>query len=111
MNREEILAKSRQENKNKDLFDKEVEGKSIAFSGIAMVIMCLVYYVAEILLQSRKNYGFFSIAAIYMAILFMMKGSKLKDKKKFYLGIVWLALAILFTVEHFYFLVTNATIF
>ncbi len=111
MNREEILAKSRQENKNMDLVDKAVENTSKTTAGTVMVIMCLVYFLAEIMLQGRKNYGFFSIAAVYQALLFIMKGIKFNDRSKLIPGIIWFALAVLFTVEHFYFLVTTSTIF
>ena len=111
MNREEILARSRQENQNQDLVDKEVENKGIATAGIVMTIMCLVFYVAEFLLHGTKNYGFFSIAAIYNAILFTMKGIKLNDKGKLATGILWSVLAVGLAVEYFYQLITTSTIF
>lgn len=111
MNREEILAMSRQENKNTDLVDKAVENQSKTVAGMIMVSMSLLYHLAEIVILDRKNYGFFSIAAVYPAALFIMKGIKFEDRSKLITGIIWLALAVLFAVEHFYFLVTNSTIF
>lgn len=111
MNREEILAMSRQENKNMDLVDKAVEDRSKTIAGMVMVSMCLLYHLVEMVILNRKNYGFFSIAAVYPASLFIMKGIKFKDRGKLITGIIWLALAVLFAVEHFYFLVTNTTLF
>ena len=59
MNREEILAMSRQENKNMDLVDKAVEDRSKTIAGMVMVSMCLLYHLVEMVVLNRKNYGFF----------------------------------------------------
>ena len=43
MDKEEILAKSRKENKNNDERELQVKDKSIAFSYIAMTVMAAVF--------------------------------------------------------------------
>ena len=57
-----------------------------------------------------KNSGFFGIVAIYNAVLFTMKGIKLKDRNKLITGIIWSVLAVGLAVEYFYRLITTAGI-
>lgn len=110
MNKEEILAMSRQENKNADLVDKEIEIKSIATAGKVMTAVCIVFHLAVFFITGSKNSGFFGIAAIYNAVLFTMKGIKLKDRNKLITGIIWSVLAFGLAVEYFYRLITTAGI-
>lgn len=93
-----------------DLVDKEVENKSMATAGLVMIITCLGFYVAEIMICGTKNAGLFCVAALYNAILFTMKGVRLKNKQKLFIGVLWIVLAIGLAVEHIYHLVTTSTI-
>lgn len=110
MNKEEILAMSRQENKNVDLVDKEIEIKSIATAGRVMTAVCIVLHIAVFWITGTKNSGFFGIAAIYNAVLFTMKGIKLNDRGKLTTGIIWSVLAVGLTIEYFYQILTTSGI-
>lgn len=53
MDREEILAKSRDENKNQDLAASDVNKKGMRLAGIVMIFMCSIFYCVEILLTGK----------------------------------------------------------
>lgn len=110
MNREEILEKSRQENKNKDLVNVAVENEAFKIASIVLIAICTVYYVAEIMIKGVRNDGFFSIIAIFNAVICTLKGVRLKDKSFLFTGIFWIIFAIILTVAHISYLINTSTI-
>ena len=110
MNKEQILKMSRQENKNKDLHEKEIENKYASIAGAAMAILSCIFFASEIIFNGRQNYGFYALTAVYEAILFFGKGIRLKQKTSIISGIIWGILAIGLILAYFYYLVKNSTI-
>lgn len=110
MNREEILAKSREENKNQDLVKEETSKKASIVATIVVSVMAAIYFVAGIVLQGIFNYGFISIAAAINAVLNLFDGVKLKKKTSIVAGCIWLVLAVVAAVSYFCFLVKTSTI-
>ncbi len=110
MNKEQILEMSRQENKNKDLHEKEIENQYASIAGAAMAILSCIFFASEIIFNGRQNYGFYALIAVYDAILFFGKGIRLKQKTSIISGIIWGILAIGLILAYFYYLVKNSTI-
>ena len=59
MNKEELLEKSRKENKNANLADTEVTNKGAIWSACVMAILSLVFYAAETMVTGKTNSAFF----------------------------------------------------
>ena len=44
MEKEEILEASKKENKNKDVYEIQVESKGATYAGLSMLILALIFY-------------------------------------------------------------------
>ena len=94
MKKEDILKASRVENKNKDFAVIEIENKAIKLAALGMLVLASVYYCLEIFIQGNNNYGWYSMLALYCAILYGYKGIKRKNKFEIICMILWTAVAI-----------------
>lgn len=88
MTKEEILAKSRAENQNKDMVELEIVGKAQRVGGIISIILAFVLMLTERLLGSGMNYGYFLIALSACSALWIYKAICLRRKhEKLFAGI------------------------
>ena len=78
MEKEEILEASKKENKNKDVYEIQVESKGATYAGLSMLILALIFYTYEIFSGKGSNPAFYSIITIYNAVLFGYKAIKLE---------------------------------
>ncbi len=98
MKKEEILEMSRKENKKKDLAVIEIENKAVKIAALSMIILTTIYFCLEIIVQGKTNYGWYSIIALYCAIIYGYKGIKTKNKLEIFCMIVWGLIAIPLTI-------------
>ena len=110
MKKEEILEKARKENKNKDLACIEAERKGAIFAALSMLLLSTVYYICGIFLTGKTNYGWYSIIAIYCAVIYGYKGIKVKSKLNIVTGIIWLLVAIITTYSYISDLISGSNI-
>jgi len=103
MKKEEILEKSKKENKNKDIYALEVETKAANIAGLAMLILAAIYFTYEILSGKGTNYALYSLIAIYDAIMYGYRAIKIKQYRglNLFTSIIWSLLTILLVVEYF----------
>ncbi len=94
MNKEEILAMSRQENKDKDLYEMQVTESSANIGIITGAIICALLFAAEIFICGTTNYGLWSIVTGINAAMGIYRGIKLKSKSKIAIGMMWAACTI-----------------
>ena len=80
MKREEILEKSRRENKNRDLAEIEIQTKAVKLAALGLLILSTIYFVLEIVFNNKTNYGWYSMIALYCAIAYGYKGIKMKKR-------------------------------
>ena len=94
MEKEKILEASRKDNKNKDYAEMENENRAVKYAAIGIVLLSTIYFIMEIAIKGKTNYGWYSIIAIYNAIFYGYKA--IKDKKKLHIvnGMIWAILAI-----------------
>ena len=94
MDKEEILKASREENKNKDLAEIEIENKAVKIGLICSLILITIYYCLEIFIKGEQNNGFYSVLALYCGIIYGYKGLKMKKKFYYFTATIWLVLAV-----------------
>ena len=95
MNKEEILKKSREENKNKDIYELEVISKAQRIGGlIALFVTFALMLIERVILECGTNYGYFLIILSAGAGLWIYKAIKMKKKHEIFLAILWIVLAI-----------------
>ena len=98
MNREEILAKSKQENRGQDVAGLEVSRASIMFGWIVAVILLGVVTVVEALVYDRMSSGIFFAVMAGCAAIFISKYLKLHRKHELYIGIIYVISSIAFLI-------------
>ena len=103
MKKEEILEKSKKENKNKDIYALEVETKAANIAGIAIIILTAVYFTYEILSGKGTNYALYSLIALYNAIIYGYRAMKISHYRKIniFTSVIWSLLTILLVFEYF----------
>ena len=104
MNKEEILAKSRKENKNGDERDFKQREKSNAISATVATLVCIVMATVESFVFQRSATV---IWVIYAAIEFTsaLSGAILSKKKwlmglSVFMGLVFVAMIVLYICEN-----------
>ena len=99
MNKEEILARSKQENRGQDVASLEVSRASIMFGWIIAVCLLAVVAVVEALVFDRMSSGgFFAVMAGCTAI-FVAKYLKLRKRHELYISIIYAIGAVAFLVS------------
>ena len=110
MNKEKVLEMSRQENKEKDLFELEVNKKASTVGICVAAIICGLLFAAEIFICGTPNYGLWSIIAAINGGIYLYSGIKLKNKGKLTVGVIFALItagAIAYTISN---LIATSTI-
>ena len=110
MNKESILEMSRQENKNKDLFGYNEELKASMYAGLAIAVLSVLVFAAQIVIQGTVDWGIFAVLAVYNAVINLVKGVKTSTKKLIAAGIIWSVTTVIILVTHFMVLISTSTI-
>ena len=103
MKKEEILEKSRKENKNKDIYAIEIESKACKYAALSLIILATVYYIFEIFSGKGSNPAFYSMISLYCSIVYGAKALKIEKHRKLNAtsAIIWGILTIMLILEYF----------
>lgn len=103
MKKEEILEKSKKENKNRDIYATQVEAKAANIAGITMVILVAIYFTYEIFSGKGTNYALYSLIAIYDAVLYGYKAIKIKEHRglNMFTAVIWGLLTVMLVLGYF----------
>lgn len=105
MTKEEILAKSRSENQNKDYADLEVQGKGAVFACFAACFLCCAMTFLEKIISGKFNPGYLTVFFGMLFSLFIVKVIKQKKLHEIFVascyGILFIC-GICFSVMTFY---------
>lgn len=110
MRKEEILKKSRRENKNQDLYEKQVMAAG-GNAGAVAAALATVFFVAQILTGGGMNYGLYAVVFTIPAARFTVKAIKLRRKHEIALAALYWLGVVLFSAAHLYQLITISAIF
>lgn len=103
MKKEEILEASKKENKNKDMYEMQVEAKAGNIAAIGTILLAFIYFTYEIAIGKGTNYALYSIITIYNVILFGVKAIKIEKNRKINAttSIIWGLLTITLILAYF----------
>ena len=103
MKKEEILEKSRQENKKRDEYEIRVDNKATTYAALAMLILTSVFFIYEIVTGQGQNYSLYSILAIFNTFLYGYRGIKLEKNRKLniFTSVIWGLLTIGLVLQYF----------
>ncbi len=110
MKKEEILAKSRAENKNKDIYEQEVlkQGAGIAF--LVAAVLAAVFCAVQIFVGGGTNCGLWAIVFSGSMATFWVKWFNLKRRHELVMALFYTAIVTAFSACHVYSLITTSTI-
>lgn len=95
MNREEILAMSREENGGKDLEALETNVTAFKIGSILGIIVNAILFISEILICGTYNLGLWAILLATNAGSYLYNGIKLKRKILIIAGVIWAVLTVM----------------
>ena len=110
MNKEEILERSRKENKNQDVFEKDIIIKSNRYACIASAILATLFLVVQIFTGGGINYGLYAVVFSMPMAGFWYKYLTLHKKHELFVAICYTAMVFMLTAAHIYNLISASTI-
>ena len=110
MKKEEILEKSRAENKNKDIYEQEVLKQASTSSIVVMLIIAAFFCVAEVVVSGDVNWGMWALVLSVNMTTSWVKYIKLRRKHELMFAIAYTILVFAFAGYHIYNLIALSTI-
>lgn len=89
MTKDEILAKSRREHQNKDIFELEVMRKAQRIGGLIALSIAFLLILCEQLGELGMNYGYFLMILSAGSALCIYKGIRLRRGKDIVMAILF----------------------
>lgn len=108
MKKEEILEKSRKENKNQDVYEKEVIIKGNRYACIAAVIVATILFVVQILVGGGMNYGIYAVVCSIPMASRWTRYAKLRKKEDLFSAVCFTIAVLSFSAVHIYRLIATA---
>lgn len=110
MNKEEILEKSRAENKNQDVYEQEVLKQAGTSAVIVMIVLAMIFFAAQIFVGGGPNCGIWALVFSVNMTTFWVKYVKLRRKHEFLLAIAYTILVSAMSGLHIYNLIVSSAI-
>ena len=108
MTREEILAMSRQENKNKDLVAYEIEKQAGNAASITGAILCGILYLVQLSNGAGANLALWAVIVAMQAACYTVKAIRLRQKMHILLAVLTAILALLLSTAHLTTVINNS---
>ncbi len=110
MDKEEVLAKSRAENKNKDVYEQEVLKQASKSAVRVQLILGAIFFVTQIFVGEGINWGIYALVYSANMTTFWVKYIKLHCKHELVWAIVYTILVLVMSGYHIYNLIASSTI-
>lgn len=107
MNKDEILSKSRKENKNKDLFAIDVQTKAASVGSTTAILLATIFFVTQILIGDGWDFGLYAIMFSVSAASYIYKAIRMKRKRDIVLSIIFTFATLILSIIHIYILLTT----
>ena len=103
MKKEEILTASKEENKNKDMYEIEIESKACKTASLCMIFLAFIYFTYEIFNGKGSNPALYSLITLFNAVIYGYKTIKIDRNKKInrFNAIIWAILTVMLMVQYF----------
>lgn len=108
MTREEVLEKSRAENRNQDMFENEVLRTAGNAAAIAAFCLATIFFALQIFAGDGSNYALYAIAFVILATTFTVKAIRLRRAHEILFAVAYWVFVITFSFAHIFQLFTVA---
>ena len=102
MNKDEILAKSRAENKNRDVYEQEIIKQASKSAVLAQMILATIFFVAQIFTGQGTNWGLWAIVLSANMMVNWVKYKKLHRRYELIAAIAYTILVAVMSAYHIY---------
>ena len=110
MNKDEILAKSRAENKNKDVYEQEVLKQASRSAVVVQMVLATILFVTQIFVGGVINWGLWAIVFSASMTINWIKYIKLHRKYELVISIAYTILVSVMFGYHIYNLIASSSI-
>ena len=110
MNKEEILEKSRAENRNKDIYEKEVLKQAGTSAVIVMMVLATIFFVVQIFVGGGINWGIWALVFSSNMTTFWVKYIKLRRNHELVMAITYTIFVSACAVGHICHLIASSAI-
>ena len=95
MNKNEILAKSRAENKDKDLYEQEILKQAAGSALIVQMILAAVFFITQLLAGKGPDWGLWALVFSVNMTTFWIKYKRLHRKHELLVAIAYTILVLI----------------
>ncbi len=110
MDRDEILAKSRAENKNKDVYEQEVLKHASRSAVVVQTALATIFFVTQIFVGEGINWGLWALVFSANMTINWVKYIKLHRKYELIIAIAYTILVSVMSGYYIYNLIVSSTI-
>ncbi len=110
MNREEILERSRAENRNKDIYELEILKQASAKATIVMIALVGVFTIVQMLLGGGIHWGLWALSFTPEMVTLWVKYRRFRHKREFAMAVVYTIMVSVMSGYHVYQLIAASVI-
>lgn len=110
MDKEKILELSRKENKNQDIYEKEVLVLGNRYSCICAAILATVFFVIQIFVGGGMNYGLYAVVFSMPMAEFWVKYVKLRRRHELIVALIYTVGVALFSAGYIFDLISKSAV-
>lgn len=110
MDKEEILKKSRAENKNMDVYEQEILKQGSTSAIAVMLVLAAIFFAVQIFVGGGTNWGLWALVFSASMTTFWVKYIKLRRKHELVMAIFHTIFVLVMSVWHIYNLIVSSAI-
>lgn len=103
------IEKSRAENKNKDIYEKEILKQANTSAIVVMMALAAIFFVVQIFVDDGINWGIWALVFSANMTIFWVKYIKFRHKNELLRVIAYTLLVAIFSAAHVYNLISLST--
>ncbi|MCQ4086612.1 DUF6442 family protein [Saccharibacillus sp. JS10] len=107
MNKDEILAKSRKEHKNRDLVKQDIQIRAGHIGSLTAIGLATVFFVLQAVLGGGLNFGFYALLFAISGTSWIILAWKLRQKKDIVFAVLFSLAGIGFSIIYIYQLISE----
>lgn len=110
MDREEILERSRAENRNKDIYELEILKQASAKATIVMMILVGVFTIVQMLLGGGIHWGLWALSFTPEMVTLWVKYMRFHHKRELAMAVVYTVMVSVMSGYHVYCLIASSLV-
>ncbi len=100
MTKDEILAKSRQENKNQDLVANEAAAKAVNAAMTAAIVLGTVLFLVQIICGGGANLALWAVDVFFIAVYYLVMFCKMRSRMYLLIAVLCSIMTLLLSTAH-----------